>query len=135
MDLSTFNKDYRPITDAYKEIQQASLPPFIHFVNHLIEVYEYKKELSNDTELDQEQRDNYFNEYKFMEEQTAMEVFHFFQKWKEKNGYDKVEINTNKLERELSKIEGIERKKTKTHNKYIFDYEKINQCITEKYKL
>jgi hypothetical protein len=70
-----------------------------------------------------------------MEEQTAMEVFHFFQKWKENNGYDKVEMNTNRLGRELGKIQGIEKKRTNTHIKYIFDYEKINQCITEKYKL
>ena len=63
-----------------------------------------------------------------MEEQTAMEVFNFFNKWKENNGYDKVEMNTTKLGRELSKIEGIERKRTNTHIKYIFDYEK-NQSM------
>jgi len=135
IDLSMFKKDDRPITDAYKEIQQASLPPFIHFVNNLVEDYEYKKELSNGTKLDQEQRDNCFNEYKFIKEQTAMEVFHFFNKWKENNGYDKVEMNTTKLGRELMKIEGIERRKTKTHNRYIFDYEKIKIYIKDKYKL
>ena len=55
IDLSMFNKDDRPITDAYKEIQQSSLPPFILFVNNLVEDYEYKNELSIDTKLDQEQ--------------------------------------------------------------------------------
>jgi hypothetical protein len=109
----------RPITEAYKDIQSATIPVMAHFL--VGRIYEY--EALDDTS------DDGFHNKQFMEKTGATILFNLYKDWLRENGYSKVEITATSFGRDITKYDGIEKKKTSGIIKYVTDFEKLKTYL------
>lgn len=114
-DLSKYTYDFqaqRPITEYYKESQQASVPPVKRYLSALI-----------NSKMDHAQP--FINGLSM----PAADLYSDFKKWCELEGYKHITANIA-FGRELHRIEGV--KSHKSHGKMLYDldYRAIKECLS-----
>jgi hypothetical protein len=109
----------RPITEAYKDIQSATIPAMAHFLVNRI--YEY--EAIDDT------KDDGFHNKKFMEKTGATGLFNLYKDWLKENGYSKIDITATSFGRDITKYEGVEKKRTNAGQIYMTDFNKLKSYL------
>ena len=122
VDISNWDSIHdRPITQAYKDIQCANIPPmakwledryysnnaYIQMGSDQSEIHDHQNVKSNDL----------FQEYKI---------------WLVENGFKNMEYNVTKFGRELKKFDGVEKKRKPHGMLYVFDFECLKKYLLHK---
>jgi hypothetical protein len=121
--LSLDSDDYnftnnRPQTNIYNDMKEANKPVIISFLEYIIQQHNINKEKDIDISS--------------TEEITAYNLFNMFLNYIQTHNF-KCEMTTTKFGLKLKEFdEIITRKHTKTGNKYIIDYDKLEQFFIEK---
>ena len=105
----------RPITKEYLDIQSATIPVMVQWLKELIQTYNNAEE----------------NEQLLLTMRPASELFKDFTRWLTENGFD-FKYNTTSFGRELIAHEGIDRKKGRAFNSYVFVFKEVETYLISK---
>ncbi len=122
VDISNWDSIHdRPITQAYKDIQCANIPPMAKWLEERYYLNNAYIQMGSDqSEIDDHQNvksNDLFQEYKI---------------WLVENGFIKMEYNVTKFGRELKKFDGIEKKRKPNGMIYVFDFECLKKHLLDK---
>ena len=122
VDISNWDSIHdRPITQAYKDIQCANIPPMAKWLEDRYYLNNAYIQMGSDkSEVDDHQNvksNDLFQEYKI---------------WLVENGFKNMEYNVTKFGRELKKFDGIEKKRKPHGMLYVFDFECLKKYLIDK---
>lgn len=124
IDLNGWNWRDRPITDAYKDIQSATIPNMALFLGNLCEQY---FELQNgDNDDDDESKLLTLNN---MKKYKSNELYSIYKKFIEQYCGGKGELTLTKYGREIMKYNGIDKKKSMGINVIQIDFEILHEYL------
>ena len=111
----------RPITEAYQDIQSANTPAMAKWLEdryyelgHMVKMGNTEEELV---------------EHKEVKSKT---LYIIYKDWLESNGFKRMEYNITKFGREISKYDGISKKRKKDGVYYVIDYETLKSFMIKK---
>ena len=122
VDISNWDSIHdRPITQAYKDIQCANIPPMAKWLEDRYYLNNAHIQMGSDkSEVDDHQNvksNDLFQEYKI---------------WLVENGFKNMEYNVTKFGRELKKFDGVEKKRKPHGMLYVFDFECLKKYLLHK---
>lgn len=122
IDLSEWNWRDRPITEAYKDMQTATIPSMALFLGNLCEEY-FEIKNGDDDEIDKILTLNNMKKYK------SNELYSIYKKYIEQYCGGRGELTLTKYGREVMKYGGIEKKKSMGINVIQIDYEVLYEHL------
>jgi len=119
-DISKWNSVAdRPITQIYRDIQSAGIPPMALYLDSMVKDYRGASP------------ENPLNMEALMRLPLAVDMFQNFTTWLRENGFTKLEYNTTKFGRELKTYKGIEKKRTNSAYKYAIDFDELEKNLAD----
>jgi hypothetical protein len=122
IDLSEWNWRDRPITEAYKDMQTATIPSMALFLGNLCEEY-FEIKNGDDDEVDKILTLNNMKKYK------SNELYSIYKKYIEQYCGGRGELTLTKYGREIMKYGGIDKKKSMGINVIQIDYEVLYEHL------
>ena len=125
MDLSNFDpaRD-RVITEAYLDLQSATISPLVRFLENQFYYYNSCREFNKKTEY------GYSND--LVEKYTATQFFNKYLGFLQENNMKTEHISSTNFGREIIKYDGITKKHTKFGNQYEVKWEEVYEKLVEK---
>ena len=122
IDLSEWNWRDRPITEAYKDMQTATIPSMALFLGNLCEEY-FEIKNGDDDEIDKILMLNNMKKYK------SNELYSIYKKYIEQYCGGRGELTLTKYGREIMKYDGLEKKRTNSSVIIQIDYEVLHEHL------
>ena len=122
IDLSEWKWRDRPITEAYKDMQTATIPSMALFLGNLCEEY-FEIKNGDDDEIDKILMLNNMKKYK------SNELYSIYKKYIEQYCGGRGELTLTKYGREIMKYDGLEKKRTNSSVIIQIDYEVLHEHL------
>ena len=129
IDLSEWNWRDRPITEAYKDIQSATILNMALFLGNLCEQYFELKNGDDETDDETDYDESKFLTLNNMKKYKSNELYSIYKKFIEQYCGGRGELTLTKYGREVMKYGGIEKKRTNSSVIIQIDYEVLHEHL------
>ena len=129
IDLSDWKWRDRPITEAYKDMQTATIPSMALFLGNLCEQYFELKNGDDETDDETDYDESKFLMLNNMKKYKSNELYSIYKKFIEQYCGGRGELTLTKYGREIMKYGGIDKKRTNSSVIIQIDYEVLHEHL------